>query len=96
MPRKLFLPEWVWFVGFLLTVVVAALTRNEWYLLAYFVLLISQGIYACILVRCPTCHGRLKFHKGYFPGSMAFRIQLDCAHCLVRWDTGKQGSDDTH
>jgi hypothetical protein len=96
MPRKLFLPEWVMAAAFLLAVIASVITDTEWLMFAFILLLLCQGIYAFILVRCPTCNGRLKFHKDYFHGRLDYRIQFTCTRCLVTWDTGKLGSDDTH
>ena len=96
MPRRVFLPDWVWAVAFVSVIVASLLTDTLWFLLALVCLLVIQGIYVFHIVRCPTCRGRLTFHQAFIPRTTRYRFQLACAHCQVVWDTGKISDDSSY
>jgi hypothetical protein len=93
MPRRVFLPDWFWFVAFVSGIVGSWFTDTFWLPIALIVLLIIQGIYVFHVVRCPICSGRLTFHQAFIPHTTRYRFQLACAHCQIVWDTGKLSDD---
>jgi hypothetical protein len=95
MPRRVFLPDWVWAVAFVSAIIGSWLTNTPWFFLAMAVLAILQGIYVFHFVDCPTCDGRLTFHQAFIPNTTRYRFQLACPHCQVVWDTGKISDDNT-
>lgn len=94
MPRRVLLPDWVWAVAFVSTLVGSGLTDTLWFILGLIILLLIQGIYVFQIVRCPACRGRLTFHQAFVPRSTRYRFQLACSRCQVIWDTGKIRDDD--
>ena len=89
MPRRVFLPNWVWYVVLVSVILEGCLTDTFWFLLSLVIMLIIQGVYVFHLVRCPTCNGRLTFHQAFIPNTTRYRFQLACGRCQVVWDTGK-------
>ena len=89
MPRKIFLPDWFWWVALAGGIVVLCLTGSLWFLVGLAVLLLVQGIYVFHFVRCPGCHARLTYHQDCIPGTRSYHFQLTCKDCHVHWDTGK-------
>ncbi len=95
MPRRVFLPDWVWTVTFVSTIAGSIVTDTPWFFVGLVILLFAQGIYVFHVVRCPTCSGRLRFHQAFIPHTTRYRFQLACPHCQVVWDTGKISDDHT-
>src|SRR5262245_27719408 len=87
MPRRVFLPKWVWAVAFAVTIVGSWWTDTLWFFLGPVVLLVFQGVYVFYFARCPTCGGRLASHEAFNPRTTRDRFQLACARCRIVWET---------
>lgn len=96
LPRRVFLPDWVWAVAFVSTIAGSILTSTPWFFVGLVILAVVQGIYVLHIVRCPTCSGRLTFQQAFIPHTTRYRFQLACPHCQVVWDTGKISDDHTN
>lgn len=90
MPRRVFLPDWVWVALIVSTILGSWLADTVWFIFGLVVLLLIQGIYVFHFVRCPTCRERLVFISG----TTRYRVQLTCPRCQNLWDTGKVREDD--
>ena len=95
MLRRIFLPDWVWYVLIASVILGSWLTDNLWFILGLVILLIIQGVYVFHFVRCPVCGGRVTFHQCFIPNTTRYRFQLACARCQIIWDTGKISDDST-
>jgi len=93
MPRRVFLPYWVWAVAVVAVVAEWILTNNNWFFAGLFVLAIGENIYVFYIVRCPTCSGRLTFSKAFIARTTRYRIHLACPQCQIVWDTGTISDD---
>jgi hypothetical protein len=93
LPRRLFLPDWLWLVVFLAVITASVITGSIWFIVSFVVLLLVQGIYVFNFVRCPSCGGRLAFHQTFISGTPRYRFQLACSTCQINWDTGKISDD---
>ena len=92
LPRRVFLPDWLWSVVLLSVMLASVFLGSPWFIVGLITLLIVQGIYV-YFVRCPNCRGRLAFHKGFIPNTRRYRFQLACPKCQIIWDTGKISDD---
>lgn len=92
LPRRVFLPDWLWSVVLLSVMLASVFLGSPWFIVGLITLLIVQGIYV-YFVRCPNCRGRLAFHKGFIPNTRRYRFQLACSKCEIIWDTGKISDD---
>ena len=95
MPRRVFLPDWVWYVAVASVFVGSWFVEIPWFFIGVFVLALIQGIYVFHIVRCPTCRGRLFFHQDFIPYTTRYRFQLFCPRCRIIWDTGKISDDNS-
>ena len=93
LPRRVFLPGWLWSVILLSVVLASMFLGSLWFLVGLIALLIVQGIYVFHFVRCPSCGGRLAFHQAFIPHTPRYRFQLACSACQIIWDTGKISDD---
>jgi hypothetical protein len=93
--KQVLLPDWLWVVLFVLTVAGSILTRSIWFAIGLAIVVMAQGIYLFGLARCPACSGRFLFHRGGLRGRTSrYRLQLECKHCHMVWDTGRIRDDD--
>ena len=95
LPRRIFLPDWVWAFAFVSTIAGSIVTDTPWFFVGLAVLAIGQGMHVFHVVRCPVCRGRLAFHNAPTGHATRYRFQLACPRCLVRWDSGKISDDHT-
>lgn len=95
LPHRVFLPDWVWALAFISTIVSSILANTPWPFLGIVILAAAQGLYVFNFVHCPTCSGRLTFHQALVPHTTRYRFQLACRRCQVFWDTGKSFEDRT-
>jgi hypothetical protein len=95
LPKPVPLPDWLWDVLFVSAVAGSVWSQSVWFVAGLAVIVVAQGVYLFGLVRCPTCSGKLSFHRGNISGrSTRYRLQLECKHCHVVWDTGRIRDDD--
>lgn len=94
LPKPALLPDWFWGVVCVTTVVGSLLTHSAWFLARLAIIIMAQGVYLFGIARCPACSGKFSFHREDLPGrSTKYRLQLECKHCHVIWDTGRIRDD---
>ena len=95
MPRRVFLPDWVWACVLVSTIAGSILTGTAWCFVGFVIVVVGQGVYVFNVVRCQDCRGRLTFHKAPTGHGTRYRFQPACPRCAVAWDTGKISDDHT-
>ncbi len=89
--RAVFVPDWVFIVLFVTTLIGSIVTQTVWFLVGLVVAILVQGFYVCLIARCPNCGARgFLLRGGETTGyDRPYRLHLECRRCRTLFDTGR-------